>query len=109
MGSFEVEADDRARAWLEAHPPRGPLVVSYAVHRCCGGGKICSVSVKESSRAAVTTFAQARLEGGPDLLIDPRAAARLPRRIGLTVRGLGPLRHLDLELEPEQWGDLLYD
>jgi hypothetical protein len=46
--------------------------------------------------------------GGPDFLIDPRAAARLPERIGLTVRGRGPFRRLDLDLEPEQWGDLLY-
>ena len=39
---------------------------------------------------------------------DPRAAARLPERIGLTVRGGGPFRRLDLDLEPDQWGDLLY-
>jgi len=27
----------------------------------------------------------------------------------LTVRGIGPLKHLDLDLEAEQWGTLLYD
>ena len=45
---------------------------------------------------------------GRRVLVDRRAAARLPGRFGLTVRGLGPLKHLDLELEPEDWGELLY-
>jgi hypothetical protein len=49
------------------------------------------------------------LEDGVQLLVDPRAAARLPARFGLTVRGLGPLKHLDLVLDGEQWGNLLYD
>jgi hypothetical protein len=33
----------------------------------------------------------------------------LPSRFGLTVRGLGRLKHLDLDLAGEQWGTLLYD
>jgi hypothetical protein len=42
-------------------------------------------------------------------LIDRRAAARLPTsRFGLTVHGLGPVKHLGLDLEGEQWGQLLY-
>jgi len=41
--------------------------------------------------------------------VDVRAASRLPDRFGLTVRGIGPLKHLDLDLEPEQWGKLLYE
>ena len=53
-------------------------------------------------------YAVGVLQDGTRFLIDRRAAARLPSRFGLTVRGLGPLKHLDLELEPEQWGDLLY-
>jgi hypothetical protein len=54
-------------------------------------------------------FATGALDDGTKFLIDRRAAARLPSRFGLTVRGLGPLKHLDLELEGEQWGALLYD
>ena len=54
-------------------------------------------------------FASGALDDGTRFLIDRRAAARLPSRFGLTVRGLGPLKHLDLELEGEQWGRLLYD
>jgi hypothetical protein len=49
------------------------------------------------------------MDDGTPLLIDRRAAARLPASFGLTVRGLGPLRHLDLDLDGEQWGRLLYD
>jgi hypothetical protein len=43
------------------------------------------------------------------LLVDRRAARRLPSRFGLTVRGVGPFRRLDLDLSGEEWGALLYD
>jgi hypothetical protein len=105
MRNFHVQPDAAARAWLESHPSPGPLVIAYDVSRCCGGGKICSVSIRERSRSDRESTL---VPGGPDFLIDPRAAARLPERIGLTVRGRGPFRRLDLDLEPEQWGDLLY-
>jgi hypothetical protein len=49
------------------------------------------------------------LADGTVIFVDPRAAARLPSRFRLTMRGLGPFRHLDLELAAEQWGALLYD
>ena len=100
-----MQPDEAARAWLESHPSPGPLVIAYAVHHCCGGGKICTVSIREQSRSDRES---SLVPGGPDFLIDPRAAARLPEQIGLTVRGRGPFRRLDLDLEPEQWGDLLY-
>jgi hypothetical protein len=105
MRTYEVLPDAEALAWLESHPSPGPWVIAYDVHRCCGGGKICSVRIRELSRRDRESGLVA---GGPDFLIDPRAAARLPERIGLTVRGRGPFRRLDLDLEPEQWGDLLY-
>jgi hypothetical protein len=54
-------------------------------------------------------YATGVMDDGTRLLIDRRAAARLPSRIGLTVGGLGRLKHLDLDLEGEQWGTLLYD
>ncbi len=107
---FQVQADARAREWLDLHPADGPRVVAYDVHRCCGGGKICQVNVRELSRKDnPEDFASGALEDGTKLLIDRRAAARLPGRFGLTVRGMGPLKHLDLDLEAEQWGTLLYD
>jgi hypothetical protein len=49
------------------------------------------------------------LGDGTRLLVDRRAARRLPSRFGLTVRGLGPFKRLDLQLTGEQWGALLYD
>jgi hypothetical protein len=108
--NFEVEVDDVAREWLDSHPANGSRLISYAVKRCCGGGKICMVQVRDASRRDdVSRHTPVALEDGAELLVDPRAAARLPARFGLTVRGLGPLKHLDLVLDGEQWGHLLYD
>jgi len=107
---FQLEADAAARTWLDAHPSAGPRVIAYDVHRCCGGGKICEVNVRGLSRKDNPgDYATGEMDDGTKFLIDRRAAARLPSRFGLTVRGLGPLKHLDLELEGEQWGTLLYD
>ena len=39
----------------------------------------------------------------------PPVIAKLRHRLGLTVRGFGLLKHLDLDLEGEQRGALLYD
>jgi hypothetical protein len=108
--NFDVEVDDAAREWLNSHPATGSRLISYAVKRCCGGGKICLVQVRDASRRDdVSRHTPIALEDGAELLVDPRAAARLPSRFGLTVRGFGPLKHLDLVLDGEQWGNLLYD
>lgn len=105
---FRVVVDDRARSWLEAHPSPA-WVVAYDVHRCCGGGKICQVSIREmKEKDDLTNYTTAFMDDGTRLLVDRRAAARLPARFGLTLRGRGRWQHLDLGLDPEQWGDLLY-
>lgn len=102
--------DAGARAWLDSHPPAARRVLGYSVARCCGGGRICTVQVREQSRRDdVSGHTPVVFDDGTELLVDPRAAARLPSRFGLTVRGFGPLRHLDLVLDGEQWGRLLYD
>ena len=107
---FQLEADAAAREWLEAHREAGPRVIAYDVHRCCGGGKICQVKVRELSRKDdPADYATGEMDDGTKFLIDRRAAIRLPSRFGLTVGGLGRLKHLDLDLEGEQWGTLLYD
>ncbi len=107
---FQLVADGSAREWLERHPSAGPRVIAYDVHRCCGGGKICQVEVRELSRKDdPREFVSGVLDDGTRFLIDRRAAARLPSRFGLTVRGLGRFKHLDLALESEEWGTLLYD
>jgi hypothetical protein len=105
---FRVEIDDRARAWLDAHPSRA-LVVAYDVHRCCGGGKICQVSIRAvNDKDDAARYVPGAMDDGTPLLIDRRAAARLPAHFGLTLRGRGRWQHLDLGLESDQWGDLLY-
>ncbi len=107
---FQLEADANARAWLEAHPSAVPRVITYDVHRCCGAGKICQVKVRELSRKDdPAQYSTGVTDDGTKFLIDRRAAARLPSHFGLTVRGLGRLKHLDLDLEGEQWGTLLYE
>jgi len=109
-GDFVVEVDAAARAWLDSHKSEEPRVITYDVHRCCGGGKICDVRVRETAHSDdITNYAAAVLPDTTRLVIDPRAAGRLPSRFRLTVRGLGPLKHLDLDLSGEEWGALLYD
>ena len=107
---LQIEADADAQAWLDSHPSPEPRVIAYEVKRCCGGGKICNVRVRGRSRGDdVDKWSTAILEDGTRFLVDRRAAVRLPSRFALTVRGLGPFRHLDLDLDGEQWGALLYD
>ena len=103
-----VDIDDDARTWLDAHPSEA-WVVAYDVHHCCGGGKICQVSIRAmNAKDDPDRYAATDTADGTRLLVDRRAAARLPARFGLTLRGPGRWKHLDLELEPDQWGDLLY-
>ena len=105
-----VEADAKARTWLNSHRSNEPRVIAYDVTRCCGGGRICNVQVRNQTRRDdIRSYVMAALEDTTKFLIDHRAAARLPSRFKLTLRGLGPLRHVDLDLDGEQWGALLYD
>ena len=84
-----VELDAAASAWLDSHKSEGPRIIIYDVHRCCGGGKICDVRVRETAhRDDLTNYAAAVLPNTTRLVIDPRAAARLPSRFRLTVHGL---------------------
>lgn len=105
-----MEADSGAQEWLRHHGAEEPRVIAFDVTRCCSGGKICSVSVRKHSRKDDRRdYATGVLGDGTRLLVDRRAARRLPSRFGLTLRGVGPFKRLDLKLTGEQWGDLLYD
>jgi hypothetical protein len=108
--NFEVQADEQARAWLEEHPTTHIRAITYDSYRCCGGARICTVAVRAltARKQEAADYVSTRLADGTQLLIDHRAARRLPARFGLTVRGVGPFKHLDLELSGDQWGDLLY-
>ena len=106
---FQVDADPAARDWLDAHERPDPLVIAYDVHRCCGGGKICQVRVRTRSKHDLpAAYAAGQMSDGTRVLIDLHAAKRLPARFMLTVRGIGRLKHLDLALDGEHWGELLY-
>ena len=105
---FEVELDARARTWLASHRADRRLVVAYEESRCCGGGRICDVRIRDERRAERRSLARIGSVDGRDLLLDLRIAGRLPRRLRLTVRGLGPLWGLSLDLDGEAWGRLLY-
>jgi hypothetical protein len=110
IGTLRVEADENAEEWMRTHAADQPRVIAYDVHRCCSGGKLCSVTVRNQSRGDERRdFVTAVLGDGTRLLVDRRAARRLPPRFGLTVRGLGPFKRLDLDLSGEEWGTLLYD
>jgi hypothetical protein len=110
IAAFRIDADRNAEKWMRSHITEEPRVIAYDVKRCCGGGKLCMVSVRERSRQDDRSdYATAVLADGTKLMVDRRAARRLPSRFGLTVRGMGPFRRLDLELSGEQWGALLYD
>jgi hypothetical protein len=105
-----IEPDAAALDWLDAHHDDGPRIISYDVRRIRRGARVCTVAVRErskrdDSRSCVTAV----LADGTRILVDRRAAERLPRRFGLTVRGRGTRTHLDLDLTGEQWGALLYD
>lgn len=107
---FLIEVDASARDWLDSHHDDGPRIISYDVKRCRRGVRICNVQVRERSRRDDhRTYFTTALEDGTRIQVDRRAAERLPSRFALTVRGLGPLKHLDLDLDGEQWGALLYD
>lgn len=109
-GPLRVDADARAKEWMRTHSTDTDRVIAYDVKRCCGGGKLCMVSVRDQSpNDARREFVTAKLADGTTLLVDRRAARRLPPRFGLTVRGVGPFRKLDLDLSGEEWGVLLYD
>lgn len=107
--THDVHIEPEARRWLESRPHTRGLVIDFDVHRCCGGGKICEVKVRPTTdEGPPREFVTGTTADGLSVSIDRRAAARLPQRFGLTVSGVGPWKHLDLRLEPEEWGDLLW-
>ncbi len=105
---FEIELNDAAGEWLRQHPGVRRIVIAYEEHRCCGGGKICDVRLRGARRTEPRPLLRAGLVLGREVLVDRRIVGRLPRRLPLAVRGIGPWRGLSLDLDGEQWADLLY-
>ena len=110
MDEFDVEFDDQARSWLDEHPSPDALVIAYSDARCCGGGHIRDLRLRRSRRAdqgsALVDIGEVT---GRRILLDPRIMSRMPRRIPITLRGLGPLRGLHLAFSGDEWARLLYD
>src|SRR6266849_2736730 len=124
IGAFRVQADPSAQEWIRNHSSEQPRVIAYDVKRCCGGGKLCTVSVRERRRSDDRRdFATAVLEDGTRLLVDRRAARRLPSScpagtnlVGMDepkyisrvriVRERGPVRraYLPAEADPVMFG-----
>jgi hypothetical protein len=46
---------------------------------------------------------------GRRILIDARIRPRMPRKIPVTVGGLGPFQGLHLDFSGDEWARLLYD
>ena len=105
---FSIEVDTGARAWLAKHPQVREVVIAYEEHRCCGGGKICDVRLRGGRQTERQPLLKAGSAEGRPILIDRRIVQRLPRRLPVTVRGIGPLRGLSLDLDGEEWANLLY-
>jgi hypothetical protein len=108
IAGFQIEVDTGARAWLGSHPAVRQVVIAYEEHRCCGGGKICDVRLRGAKRTEQQPLLEAGSAEGRPVLVDRRIVQRLPRRLPITVRGIGPLRGLSLDLEGEEWASLLY-
>ncbi|HYS01929.1 MAG TPA: hypothetical protein VET82_06235 [Candidatus Eisenbacteria bacterium] len=111
MAEFEVTFDDEALRWLGERPSGDPLVIAYEDSRCCGGGHIRDLRVRGSRRREEESEGLVGVGevDGRRILLDRRIMPRMPRRIPVTVRGLGPFRSLHLDFSGEEWARLLYE
>ncbi|HEY6379167.1 MAG TPA: hypothetical protein VI316_08295 [Candidatus Dormibacteraeota bacterium] len=108
---FELEFDERARTWLDKHPGDESLVIGFEVHRCCRGMGVCNVRMRrghpgERFRSRLVPIGEV---AGREVLLDPRIVEAMPRRIPVTVGGVGPFKGLRLDLSGDEWGRLLYE
>ena len=111
---FALSVDERARGWLDQRPRASRVYISYMSSRaCCSGARVCDVRVRVDSGmsqtdARGTSWVAAGFVDEHEVLIDSRVVDRMPAFLRLTQRGVGPFRHLDLDLSGEQWADVLY-
>lgn len=107
--NFNIQLDPRAGGWLECRSGFGSIVIAYSETRCCGGGRICQVRIRDRKRAEPSALVRIGSVAGRELFADRRIVGRLPYRLPITVRGVGPFQALSLDLEGEEWARLLYD
>ncbi len=110
----ELSLDGDARQWLVDRPQATRLFITYmSSHACCSGARVCDVRVRVDA-----TLSQRDARGaswvtlgdlnGREVMIDSRLVDRMPSHLRFVQRGVGPFRHLDLDLTGEQWAAALY-
>jgi hypothetical protein len=106
--ALELHLDNKALRWLDEHPSAGALVIAYTVTRCCAG-HVCNVRLRREKRSDRLSQQLHRIApvSGREVLVDSRIVDRLPSRVPVTVRGVGRLKHLSLNLEGDEWARLL--
>jgi hypothetical protein len=112
---FELSIDDDAVKWLDDRPQARQLFIAYMSSQACcsGGAHICDVRVRIDANGAQrdargASWVTLGLVNGREVMMDSRLVGRMPERLRLVQRGMGPFRHLDLDLSSEQWADALY-
>jgi hypothetical protein len=114
-GRFELSIDDDAVRWLDDRPQARQLFIAFmSTQACCSGGaQICDVRVRVDAKGSqrdargVSWVALGTVDGR-EVMMDARLVGRMPERLRFVQRGMGPFRHLDLDLSSEQWADALY-
>jgi hypothetical protein len=111
---FALSIDDHARQWLDERPRAKRLFVAYMSSlACCSGARVCDVRVRVDANvsqrdARGASWVSLGVVNGREVMIDSRLVDRMPPQLRFVQRGVGPFRHLDLDLSGEQWADVLY-
>lgn len=111
---FDLIVDQQSKEWLEEHPEALRLFITFKSSRaCCSGVRVCDARIRvglASTRrgSAETSWTPLGQVEGREVFVDSRLIERMPTQLPLTGRGIGPFRHLDLDLSSEQWAELLY-
>jgi hypothetical protein len=111
---FDFVVDQQAKDWLAHHPEASRLFIAFKSSRaCCSGVRVCDVRIRvdvgsSHRRNGDASWRPLGQVEGRDVFIDSRLIERMPRQLPLTGRGIGPFRHLDLDLTGEQWAEVLY-
>jgi hypothetical protein len=113
MERFDVAIDRSAQEWLEQHRGTQKLFIGLTTSNCrCAGVLIRDVQVRASQpsqrASASPRWLQIGEAAGRPVLLDTRLRTTLPRQIPITTAGIGPFRHLSLDLSGEQWAEVLY-
>ena len=111
---FELSIDDAAQQWLDNGPQAKRLFITYMSSlACCSGARVCDVRVRVDATlsrrdARGASWVALGVLNGREVRIDSRLVDRMPAHLRFVQRGVGPFRHLDLDLSSDQWAAALY-